>query len=159
TASITLTLGTASTQAPSIAGGVCDGKNTFMFNDPYSEVDDMVSCSGVLAVGGFCNSGGTISVNGTTFQRIVGGDLRVNNGVGACFGTTSTAEVLTHEIGHAIGMGHSSEDPNEPNATLKDATMYFLAHFDGRGASVHSDDIAGVSAIYPGSAPQPDGDG
>jgi len=48
---------------------------------------------------------------------------------------------------------------------LKDATMYYRAHFDGRGASVHTDDIAAVRFLYPGpgggdpSAEDTDGDG
>src|SRR5207244_3310006 len=44
-------------------------------------------------------------------------------------------------------------------------TMYYRAHFDGRGASVHADDIAAVRFLYPGpgggdpSAEDTDGDG
>src|SRR5256712_4484576 len=43
--------------------------------------------------------------------------------------------------------------------------MYYRAHFDGRGASVHTDDIAAVRFLYPGpgggdpSAEDTDGDG
>src|SRR6185369_8400045 len=50
------------------------------------------------------------------------------------------SEVLTHELGHAIGLAHST-DPT--------ATMYAYAHFDGRGASLTPDDVAGVTFIYP----------
>jgi len=41
--------------------------------------------------------------------------------------------------------------------------MYYRAHFDGRGASVHADDIAAVRSVYPqlgaGDAPSEDSDG
>jgi hypothetical protein len=57
--------------------------------------------------------------------------------------------VLTHEFGHTLGLGHSSENPAEPNAILRSATMYYAAHFDGRGATLRNDDIAGVQALYP----------
>jgi hypothetical protein len=161
-ASIVLARGSGGTTGPSIAGGTCDGRSTIQFNDPESEIPALTSCTGVLAIGGFCVKGATGVVNGTQFARISEGDLTINDGVGTCFTRTEIDEVATHEVGHAIGMGHSSENPNEPNPTLRDATMYFLAHFDGRGASLRSDDIAGVSAIYPnGVAPTDpdDGDG
>src|SRR5262249_30385371 len=62
---------------------------------------------------------------------------------------TNVAEVATHEIGHTIGLAHST-DPS--------ATMYSFAHFDGRGAGLTDDDRAGVSYLYPvdgGGAPTP----
>src|SRR3989442_249378 len=105
-------------------------------------------------------------VNGTTFYRIPEGNLTFNNGFGACsfWNQSNVAEVTTHELGHTIGIGHSSENDNEPDPVLKDATMYYRAHFDGRGASVHADDIAAVRFIYPGAPDDPatsdqDGDG
>src|SRR5438067_7245630 len=157
-ASIVLGAGPATVPARSVAGGVCDGVNTIQFDDPFGEVNDMVGCSGVLAIGGFCSSGEQMTVNGMTVHRIVEGDVTLNNRVGSCFGATNTTEVLTHEVGHAIGLAHPSQNFNEPNPVLKDATMFFVAHFDGRGASVHADDVAGVSALYPMAAGAPDAD-
>src|SRR5258705_9720189 len=56
-------------------------------------------------------------------------------------------------------MGHSSENPNEPNTLLRDATMYFLLHLDGRGAGLRDDDIEGISTLYPGGVDPNDLDG
>jgi len=116
--------------------------NRIVFNDPNSEITDPSGCGGVLALGGYCTNGATTVVNGTTFVQIVTGKVTFNNGWGGCSIWTqcNLAEVTTHEIGHTIGLGHSA-DPN--------ATMYAMAHFDGRCATVESDDIAGVSFIYP----------
>ena len=156
TASITLLPGAATTPAASTASNTCDGTSRIQFNDPFGEVPALTNCHGTLAIGGFCTNTETRTVGGITFRRITEGDVTLNDGFGACFTPTDAAEVLTHELGHTIGLGHSSNNTNELDPTLRDATMYFRAHFDGRGAALRADDIAGVAAIYPGDA---DGDG
>jgi hypothetical protein len=140
--------GQAST-GPSIAKGICDGRSVMQFNDPSSEIPALNQCSGVLAIGGFCGSDSKTTVNGTTFQKISEGDLTMADGLGDCLQRKGYEEIVTHEVGHVIGLGHSSEDASELNPELENATMYFLAHLDGRGATLMADDIAGVSFIYP----------
>ena len=142
----------------------CDGRSTVQFNDPFGEIGAPVNCAGILAIGGFCSTDHSPStLNGATFQRITEGDLTVNDGFANCryWNATNLAEVLTHEMGHTIGLGHSSENAHEPDPVLQSATMFFLAHFDGRGAALRADDVAAVRALYPAapSAPDQDGDG
>jgi len=148
-ATVRLALGTDAPEGPSVAGGLCNGQSVVQFNDPADELPDLSNCSGVLAVGGFCAHTTAIGPDGAIFRVIDEGDITVNRRVIDCFAENNLAEVLTHEIGHVLGLGHSSENSPEPNATLRDATMYFLAHFDGRGAAVRADDIAGISILYP----------
>jgi hypothetical protein len=146
-ASIVLQRGTPTTAAPLR----CDGTSQIVFDDPFDEMPGPTACSGVLALGGYCTASTTEVVNGTIFYRITEGNITFNRGFASCsfWNVTNLAEVATHEIGHTIGIGHSSEQDDAP-PELKDATMYYRAHFDGRGASVHADDIAAVRFLYPG---------
>lgn len=124
----------------------CSGSNRVVFNDPFNEITDPSACGGTLAIGGYCSYSDTRTVNGTTFRRIGVGKIMFNNGFQNCAGWTqcNLAEVATHELGHAIGLGHS---------TVSGATMRASAYFDGRCAALHSDDVAGVTFIYPAATP------
>ena len=110
----------------------CDGRNA-----PSS------SCSGILAWGGYSGgTGETKIINGITFQRITQGFISYNPYATCYFGNhCNVQEITTHELGHALGLDHST-DPT--------ATMYAYVHFDGRCASIKTDDANGIKFIYPG---------
>jgi hypothetical protein len=149
TAGIVLAVGGTAPPRPM----ACDDVSQIVFNDPFGDVPDPTACSGILALGGFCgNSSRRTIVGGVEFIAITEANITFNNGFSSCgfWNKTNITEVLTHEIGHTIGLGHSSERSLETDSLLADATMYFRAHFDGRGASVRQDDIDAVSAVYPG---------
>lgn len=125
-----------------------DFVNAISFRDPLGQMSNPVGCAGTLAIGGFpFSSSETRTVNGQSFFRILEGDVVFNDGWAGCGfyeNFANFAEVATHELGHVLGLGHSSNP---------DATMAPIAHFDGRGASLRSDDIAGLTFIYPGVVP------
>ena len=122
-----------------------DYQNVVTFGDPFNEISAPVGCRGTVAFGGYHRFDVYQRVvNGTTFSQIIDGDLVIADGWSGCgfyevF--NNFAEVVTHELGHVLGLGHSSSN---------DATMRATVHWDGRGASLKADDIAGLTFIYPG---------
>lgn len=146
-----LALVDAGTLAAPVSYAGCTGGNRVVFNDPFNEIADPTSCGGVLAIGGFCASSETRTVNGTSFRRIRVGKVMFNNGWSSCAGWNrcNLSEVATHELGHTLGFGHSTDF---------NATMYATAHFDGRCAALRTDDLAGLGFVYPSTgvvAPSP----
>lgn len=127
-----------------------NGLNEIAFGDPLREIDDPVNCTGVVATSGVTASSANATViNGQRFVGITEADVVINNGFECVLSDPILlAEILTHEFGHTIGLGHSSERVTEPNEKLRDATMYFIAHNDGRRSSLRVDDSEGVRLIY-----------
>ncbi|MCS6926054.1 MAG: matrixin family metalloprotease [Candidatus Binatia bacterium] len=125
------------------AGFALDGVNAITFGDPTGMIDPPVNCSGTLAVGGPWFTSSTFPFNGRSYHKAVEGDIVFNDGWEGCRlyqDPNNLAEVATHELGHVLGLGHST-DPA--------ATMYAFAHLDGRGAVLHPDDVAGLLSLYP----------
>lgn len=135
--------------------GRSDGANTILFEDPgdaSSEGSFDCGSGGVIAVGGpwFYNS--TRAYRGRSFHPAAEADIVTNDGTSCFFANNPRAaeEVFAHELGHTLGLDHSS---------ARDALMYFRAHDDNRGARLHADDRAAVAELYGagGSTPPPAG--
>ncbi len=129
-----------------------DGENTISFNNcdsypPFSPPSG--GCSGILAAAGIIQYDPfqTKVVNGITFYKAIEANLSFNPYASCHFSNPcNVQEVMSHELGHTVGLGHSLDD---------DATMRAYAHFDGRCASIKIDDQNGARFIYPANNGNP----
>ena len=119
------------------------GLNLILFNSCDGRWSPTSGCSSTLALGGLGWTGNTTVIGGVTYRQATAGFISFNPFASCSFGNhCNVQEVATHELGHAMGLGHSADSS---------ATMFAFAHFDGRCASLKADDVAGITTIYPGT--------
>jgi hypothetical protein len=127
----------------SSCGLVSDGVNTISFADCLSQLDTPINCSGVVALTRVSWSNQSQVIGGRSFKTLLEADIIFNKGMNCFLGTPANlAEVACHEIGHAIGLDHSSDSS---------ALMWPTAHGRSRDAVLGNDDITGIQTIYPSS--------
>ncbi|HEX8089664.1 MAG TPA: putative Ig domain-containing protein [Blastocatellia bacterium] len=145
-------------------GDICyaNNTNTMVFNNCDNQFSPSPFCASILALGGLSwNTAETKVVNGITFVRAHTGHVSFNPYASCDYADhCKVREIATHELGHALGLGHSWNFCSScPPATADqlDATMFGVAHFDGRCASLRQDDANGIVFMYPaaGGGPGP----
>jgi hypothetical protein len=137
-----------------------DGQTHITYDDPGD-----AEAAGVLAVTftfpGSLEAGEfAFNKNGNAYYWAEDSDIVFNNDVdfgtdtdidaGLCLGESSMEAVLTHEVGHLLGMAHSCEDGDVcSDSLLREATMYWSAGpCDTNGSTISQDDIDGLTALY-----------
>lgn len=118
-------------------------ENVIFFNNCDGYWQASPGCASVLALGGLNWNFNSRVINGVTFLQGQGGFISFNPYASCDFGTNcNVQEIATHELGHALGLGHTADST---------ATMFAYIHFDGRCAGIKTDDLAAITFIYPGT--------
>jgi hypothetical protein len=123
----------------------------------YEDPDDDITTSGVIAIGGACTSGVTRTVNGTTFSKITYGFVIFTTKAQMPQLGTSLflSRVATHEVGHAIGLGHT---PTDGTVTAPTSNIMYPSCCQAATPvppAIGPDDLAGLEFIYPPSVSAP----
>ncbi len=136
------------------AGGEWRDGNRVDFDDPGDvTAEGSFTCSspgvgaGILAITKI-----VFSTQGGEPHPIVRSRVVLNDGAGCWFTTSARLEeVLGHELGHSLGLGHACGDGTSGpcDAATSEALMRSYAHGDGRGARLDADDRAGILSLYP----------
>lgn len=113
------------------------------FNDPFGEIDDS---GGTLAVAfSWFTNAVEETFNGVGFRRLIQSTIITNNSPAAQqFVTNNNCfnQVLLHEVGHALGLGHSAV------STAVMAPTVSFSQCSAAPRPLQPDDVAGVQFIY-----------
>ncbi|MEW6321675.1 MAG: matrixin family metalloprotease [Acidobacteriota bacterium] len=142
---ITLVSGTARS-AKCTSSNENSGRTVISFMDDCAEISN---AGGTLAVGGtYFTAAPAGTINGVSFHRALDGFVMNNDSSTAltflqnpgCF-----ADIQLHELGHVLGLGHTTVSGSIMEATINNACF-------SAANALSSDDRAGLIFIYPGSS-------
>ncbi len=142
-----LSLAGGGTTSRCLFASPADGRISILFNDPCGDISNS---GGIIAVGGarYFLSGTT--VNGVAFGRVVAGYYVTNDAsdvLNLLHNSGCFQFVATHELGHVLGMGHSTD----PTAIMYPSVSFQTCSSGSPKPS--ADDLAGIRFIYVNGTP------
>lgn len=121
-----------------------DARISITYGDPCDEIADT---SPVVAIGGvYVSSADVRVVGGVSYGRVTKGMVVLDNALTkfAGFSTGCYEELMTHEIGHAIGLGHTADDESIMSPWLSPTCVERI-----EGRALQPADLAALEAMYP----------
>jgi hypothetical protein len=125
-----------------VDGFTGNGRIAFYWNDPCDEIGDAVTFG---VGGGYFTPGSVRTINGVVFEKFLQGIAILNDDGPHLTSAACLRDAATHVLGHAIGLGDSSDGTAVMFETLRAAC-------NSGSSGLGSDDIAGLRAIYPAMA-------
>lgn len=93
-------------------------------------------------------SGNVIGISSYYYNgsgEIIDSDIKLNT---AFAGDSRLAQLVTHEVGHSLGIGHTREQGESRTTDEYEAIMYYLLHSQ---TDLNKEDKCAITAIYPSS--------
>ena len=119
------------------------GRIGLYWNDPCGEVSDSDATTFGVG-GGYFTPGLQKTINGVVFNEFLQGIAILNNVGPHLTAAACLQDAVTHVLGHAVGLGHSTDGAAVMYPTLRAGCA--------SASSLASDDINGLRAIYPSTA-------
>jgi len=143
---------------PGNGGSANDGINKIFFDDPGDDLGSGINA--VMQAKGRTTATVVKNIGGELIFKFTDSDITFNDNIdwattedidaGRCNGEGSVESTGTHEVGHLLGLDHSCEEGEIcVDEAFRSATMYWTGgRCDTSRASINSDDIAGITALY-----------
>ena len=132
---------------------ISDPATLITFEDPFDDIGGSVLALG----GGAVNTGTGGTVGGTVYDGFVRGFIIFQNAADlppSFRQPLNFTRVLTHEIGHTIGFGHTQTDGTVTNATSNIMYPSCCVTQTPVPPALGPDDLVGLNTVYP-AAPAP----